>query len=316
MIPLNRLVAAIAAIATLQLGLMRVVSAQNNSQNNSQNDSSWCFDSRFDNLNATASYSVPGFKYPGDNSESTWTVSTGVVAYGGNTSRRLWINTSPAIDVDSDSLPYHGCIIEVLDLVAKPGKENDGDCTSSLGKECVAALLKQANALTKTLTTLADQNSPFNRLVNGSNINPSLAQCGSLVTVLPTECGGRGGSNSISVGKCEESPIRLLLSCILSKLINLFLTRSDFCSRQHWPSSFRLGQRHPRQRRRFPSVRSLSGPGDNRHRSDLSLVSGERHIRSSPLECHHQIQNVRSMARSGLTGPDPGMVQKRQRELE
>lgn len=212
MISLNRLMAAIAATATLQLGLMRVVSAQNNT---TQNDSSWCFDSRFDNLNATASYSVPGFKAPGDNSESTWTFSTGVVTYGGNTTRRFWVNTSPAIEVDSDSLPYQGCTIELLDLVAKPGKENDGDCTSSLGKECVAALLKQTNAKTKIFTTLADQLSPSNKTLGGSNLAPSFAQCAGLVTVLPTECGRTDRVNTYTVGKWGEIPIRLLLSCTL-----------------------------------------------------------------------------------------------------
>lgn len=196
----NRLVAAIAAIATLQLGVMRVVSAQNNDQN----DDSGCFDSRFDNLNATASYLVPGFKAPGDNSKSTWTFSTGVVTYDGNTTQRIWINTSPAIEVDSDSLPYHGCVIALLDLAAKPGKENDGDCTSSLGKECVAALLKKTNEKTKILTTLADQPSPeFNKNLNGSNISLSQSQCLALGAFLPTEC-GITVSSTLESGKWEE----------------------------------------------------------------------------------------------------------------
>lgn len=180
----SRLVAGIAAAATVQLGVLRVVSAQSNDPN----DNSWCFDSRFDNLNATASYSVPGFKPPGDSSKSTWTFSTGAVTYDGNTTQRLWINTSPAIQVDSDNLPYQGCIIALLSLVAKPGEKNNGDCTSSLGKECVAALLEQTNEKTKVFPLLNTQEAYRNRS-EATGVSPSSFQCGFLSSVLPTECG-------------------------------------------------------------------------------------------------------------------------------
>lgn len=182
MTSLTRLVAAIAATATLQLGVTRVVSAQNS------NDS-WCFDSRFDNLNATASYSVPGFAPPGDDSsKGTWNFSTGVVTYDGNITQRLWINTSPSIQVDSDDLPYQGCILALSGLAGKPGEDNNGDCTSSLGQECVAALLNNSNEVAKSFSAKAEEDAQKYNRTNRSIRSLSLAQCTDFVATLPNVC--------------------------------------------------------------------------------------------------------------------------------
>lgn len=185
MISFNRLIAAIAATATLQLGLMRLVSAQNDT-------SAWCYDSRFDNPNATASYTVPGFNPPEDRSDSTWTYSVGVVTYNGNTTQRLWINTSPAIQVDSDSLPYQGCILGFTSLAKEPGDEgqdNNGDCKSTLGEECVTALLKSSNEIAKNLSARADEDLQRYKKINKSNFSFESAQCSDFVSNLPSECG-------------------------------------------------------------------------------------------------------------------------------
>ena len=202
MISFNRLVAAIAATATLQLGVMRVVSAQN--------DDSWCFDSRFDNLNATASYSVPGFTPPGDASspDSTWTFSTGVVTYDGNITQRLWVNTSPAIQIDSDELPYQGCVIALFDLAVEPrekGQNKDGDCKSSLGQDCVAALLKVTNEIATTLS--AHEEEDFQRYNKTPQLNLSFesAQCAEFSIDIPSEC-GVNTTDILETRKWEKTP--------------------------------------------------------------------------------------------------------------
>lgn len=183
MASLNRILAAIAAV---QLGV-RVVSAQNND--------SWCFDSRFENLNATASYPVPGFAPPGDTSSSdgTWTFSTGAVNYGGNTTQRLWINTSPAFEVDSSSLPYQGCVLAIYSLAvdaSQGGQDNNGDCKSTLGEECVTALLKNTNSIARNLSADAEKDLETYRKNNKSNLSFASQQCFTFpAAAIPEECG-------------------------------------------------------------------------------------------------------------------------------
>ena len=205
MISFNRLVAAIAATAALQLGVTRVVSAQNGD--------SGCFDNRFDNLNATASYSVPGFTPPDNASSpnSTWTFSTGVVTYDGNTTQRLWINTSPAIQIDSDELPYQGCVVILFGLAAESrgkGQDNDGDCKSFLGQECVASLLKITNEIAKNLSANADEDfQRYNNKFNGSNISFEFVQCGDFISNIPSEC-AYDSTDNLETRKWERTPFR------------------------------------------------------------------------------------------------------------
>lgn len=201
-----------AAIVAVQLGVMRtVVSAQ---QNNDKHEG--CFDPRFDNLNATTSYSVPGFAPPGNvssSSDSTWTFSTGAVNYGGNTTQRFWVNTSPAIEVDSDSLSYQGCFLAFLSLnkevPAGEQQDKDGDCTSALGEKCVAAILKNANEIGRNLSADVDEDSKRYNRRPGIDISFSLAQCSDfIIRSIPTECGEiRSGGPDYSVGKLETRAI-------------------------------------------------------------------------------------------------------------
>lgn len=188
----HRIIAA--AIVAAQLGVMRtVVFAQQNTDKEKG-----CFDSRFDNPNATTSYSVPGFAPPGStsssSSNSTWTFSTGAVNYGGNTTQRFWVNTSPPIEVNSDSLPYQGCILAFVSLNKKvpveKQQDKDGDCTSALGEKCVAAILKNANEIGRNLSANMDEDSyRYNRL-RGLKFALSVAQCSDFIfNGIPTECG-------------------------------------------------------------------------------------------------------------------------------
>lgn len=181
----------LAAIAAVQLGV-RVVSAQKND--------SLCIDSRFENLNATASYTVPGFAPPGDSSskDGTWTFSTGAVNYGGNTTQRLWVNTSPEVKVGSDSLPYQGCVLGFFNLAtdaSKGDQDKKGDCKSTLGEACVTALLKNTNAIARNLSADADKDAKRYRENNDSNFSFGWQQCLTFpARAIPEEC--RTGNNS------------------------------------------------------------------------------------------------------------------------
>lgn len=185
MTSLNRIIAAIAAV---QLGV-RAVSAQKND--------SFCVDSRFEHLNASASYPFPAFRPPGDTSsnDSTWSLSTGVVTWGGNTTQRIWIDTSPAVEVESSSLPYQGCIIALLSLTAdtsEGGQNNNGDCKSTLGEECVTAILKNTNVIARNYSEHAaeDLQMYLKSKSIGSNKSFAAVQCENFpLSVIPTECG-------------------------------------------------------------------------------------------------------------------------------
>lgn len=184
----------VAAFAAVQLGV-GLVSAQQ--------DDNWCTDNRFNSLNASASYSVPGFTPPGDTSStnSTWTFSTGVVTWGGgNTTQRIWLNTSPALEVDSSSLPYQGCFIGLLSLTVEAlgrGPDSNGDCKPFLGDECVTALLKNANYVAGNYSARPNEELEYNKKptkVNESAISLEYAQCVDFpISAIPSEC-----SNSIS----------------------------------------------------------------------------------------------------------------------
>lgn len=172
-----------------------------------------CFDPRFDNPNATTSYSVPGFAPPGDNSssDSTWTFSTGAVNYGGNTTQRFWVNTSPPIEVDSDSLSYQGCIFAFLSLAKKVsvGKEQDkdGDCTTALGEKCVAAILKNANEIGRNLSENVNEDSYRYDELREQNFALSAIQCLDFVfEPIPTECAESRFQNPSSAGGGKLEP--------------------------------------------------------------------------------------------------------------
>lgn len=204
------------AIVAIQLGVMRiVVSAQQNNDQDENRD--WCRDPRFDHLNATASYSVSGFAPPGDTSsfsDSTWTFSIGAVNYDGKITQRLWINTSPAIQVDSDSLSYQGCILAFLRLnteIPAEGEQNkDGDCTSALGEKCVAAILKNANDIGRNLSTNANEDSKRYNRRPVQNIAFPLAQCAEFAfNGYPPEC-SKIRSSGPNIWEAGESEIRRL----------------------------------------------------------------------------------------------------------
>lgn len=224
--------AAIAVAAALQLGLMKVVSAQNASGNED-----WCPDKRFENMNATASYSVPGFSPPGENDvngDSTWTFSTGAVAYDGNTTQRVWINTSPAIQVDSDSLPYQGCVLALFSLTkeAPAGKDqdnkDDGDCKSYLGEECVAAILKNSNAVAQNFSTQVDEDSQNFKKGSPSYFSFPFAQCSDFpIRAIPDECGDAsqiystaGELHSLYTEENPPSPVYQTLEIIFQTPLN------------------------------------------------------------------------------------------------
>lgn len=196
----------VAAVAALQLGV-RIVFAQ--AKDNP------CFDSRFEKPNSNASYSVPGFASPGDNSsgDSTWTFSIAAVNHNGKPTQRLWINTSPAIQVDSSSLPYEGCMLALFELTkeAPMGHPNDGDCKSTLGEKCVTALLNKVKLLAQNDSRNADEDS--RRWYKNTRLNLSFASARcfnyGFSPGIPDECNATLGGSFAATCEYNDNPVRL-----------------------------------------------------------------------------------------------------------
>lgn len=217
MTPYSRIVVAAITLvaAALRLGLIRVVSAQINNDN-------WCANSRFDNLDATASYSVPGFAYPGNNNassfsvNSTWTFSTGAVNYINDYKipvQRIWVDTSPVVQVDSDSLPYQGCVLLLLSLTKKVAPEGsqdkNGDCKSVLGEECVSSILNNVNAIAQGIPARTEED--FRQFNQSDSLNYSFeySQCRSYFVgaAFPDLC-GPDDDLYVGVGESGRNPVR------------------------------------------------------------------------------------------------------------
>lgn len=233
--PYSRIVAgAITLVATtLQLGMIRAVSAQ-------INNDSWCANSRFDNLDATASYSVPGFAYPENNNNasssssfsnnnSTWTFSTGAVNYINDYKipvQRIWVDTSPVVQLDSDSLPYRGCVLLLLSLTNKVavGRKQDknGDCKSILGEECVSSILANVNTIAQGIPARTEKD--FRQFNQSDSLNYSFeySQCRSYFVgaAFPQVC-GPVDDLYVGVGELYEKkiPIRQISAIVILTLI-------------------------------------------------------------------------------------------------
>ena len=230
MTPYSRIVAVAITLVTtvLQLGVIRIVSAQINNDN-------WCANNRFDKLDATASYSVSGFAYPGNNNassfgiNSTWTFSTGAVNYLNDYKipvQRIWVDTSPVVQVDSDSLPYQGCVLLLLSLtnkVAPKGiQDKNGDCKSVLGEEYVSSILKNVTAMAQSIPARTEKDFREFNQSDSDNYSFEYSQCRSYFVgaAFPDVC-GPDYDLYVGVGELGRNPVRqfygiVILICIFS----------------------------------------------------------------------------------------------------
>lgn len=273
MTPYSRIVTAAITLVTaaLQLGVTSVVSAQINNDN-------WCANSQFDNLDATASYSVPGFTYPGDNNassisiNSTWTFSTGAVNFPNdyrNPVQRIWVDTSPVVQIDSDSLPYQGCVLFLLSLTNKVAPEGsqdkNGDCKSVLGEECVNSILKNVTAIAQSIPARTEED--FRRFNQSDSLNYSFeyGQCrGYFVgAAFPDVC---GPADDLYIGVGEFGMESRQTNFKIVNLIFNFLSIRGLYRR---PSSH-FHQRDPRDKK-LPWRASLLSERGKRYRGSLSI---------------------------------------------
>ncbi|KAL8779323.1 MAG: hypothetical protein Q9213_007003, partial [Squamulea squamosa] len=109
--------------------------------------------------NASASYRVPGFYYPGTGTTppANWTYKTAVDPATYGYQQTVWIETPNSLDIGSRSLPYLGCLSVLKDLpndTLKRGREDTGDCTKTFDEMCVAALIEGAQ---RKAPSFADQ---------------------------------------------------------------------------------------------------------------------------------------------------------------
>lgn len=117
----------------------------------------------FSHVNATSTFTVPGFQPPGF-SPRNWTITTGLRddrnATGNFSSDDLvmWIDsTDPTENLESEDLPYYGCLIEIVPVKRKkskgdivPSKSVDSigqnGCRGVFSEKCYTAILQFAQS--------------------------------------------------------------------------------------------------------------------------------------------------------------------------
>ncbi|KAL8846710.1 MAG: hypothetical protein Q9221_008214 [Calogaya cf. arnoldii] len=89
----------------------------------------WQFGENGTDYNASASYQVPGLNYP-ETRSTNWTYNAAISLIDDIYQRTIWIDTPDNTDIESQVLPYRGCL-SVLGIVpVEQGQTNNGDCSA------------------------------------------------------------------------------------------------------------------------------------------------------------------------------------------
>ncbi|KAL8656886.1 MAG: hypothetical protein Q9226_002467 [Calogaya cf. arnoldii] len=104
----------------------------------------WQFGENGTDYNASASYQVLGFYYPATG-PANWTYNAAISLIGDAYQRTVWIDTPDNTDVESQVLPYRGCLSVLGTIPVEQGQTDNGDCTATFVEACVAAMIDAAN---------------------------------------------------------------------------------------------------------------------------------------------------------------------------
>ncbi|MCJ1390076.1 hypothetical protein MMC18_002934 [Xylographa bjoerkii] len=171
-----------------------------------------CLDTAFLTPNATGSLTLAGFQPPEIGLNSTYTLSTALVAqsFPGNNSgvilQTFYLTSAPFIDLSAPSLPLTGCVLALEEAGSPKSTDVDGEgqgtCAGVLSTDCQNALVDQVNNAS---------------LVN-SGMGPStMAMCAEYLATMPAECSGDtfsvvavaaplGNAPSLSISDCPGYP--------------------------------------------------------------------------------------------------------------
>ncbi|KAL8959955.1 MAG: hypothetical protein Q9193_003262 [Seirophora villosa] len=128
--------------------LQRRQQANSTSPNCTAEDTFWPSGTAY---NASGSYQVPGFAPPGNTTDAgnlTYNTAVVVSPSGDSYNQTVWIDTVDGRSIQSMDLPYVGCLTALIVLpqsTVKRGQGDNGDCTETLGDECVNALVNQVD---------------------------------------------------------------------------------------------------------------------------------------------------------------------------
>ncbi|KAI4174649.1 MAG: hypothetical protein LQ348_006348 [Seirophora lacunosa] len=126
--------------------------------------------------NASGSYQVPGFAPPGTTTDAgnlTYNTAVRVSPSGDWYNQTVWIDTVDGTSIQSMDLPYVGCLTALIILpqsTVKRGQGDNGDCTETLGDECVNAMVNQVD---QSLRNRAARNSTLPEDICGRLITPN-----------------------------------------------------------------------------------------------------------------------------------------------
>ncbi|KAI9711149.1 MAG: hypothetical protein M1812_007253 [Candelaria pacifica] len=125
-----------------------------------QDPSNCSLSTSYETANASFSYSIASVGISKNSIDSqdplhstNWTLSTTISQSPADsrfrTRQDFWLDTSSTLSPNSTSVPWNGCVTVFKGLaqsVSEQGQNDDGSCSSLLGKECATALQDQFRA--------------------------------------------------------------------------------------------------------------------------------------------------------------------------
>ncbi|MCJ1405260.1 hypothetical protein MMC11_008487 [Xylographa trunciseda] len=171
-----------------------------------------CLNTDFLAPNATGAVELAGFQPPEIGVNSTYTISTALVAqsFPANNSgiilQTFFLTSTPFIDLSAPSLPLTGCVLALAEGGSPKSTNADGvgqgTCAGVLSTDCQNALVEQVN----------------NASLANSGMGPStMAMCAAYLETMPAECSGNafsvvavaaplGNAPSLSSSNCPGYP--------------------------------------------------------------------------------------------------------------
>jgi hypothetical protein len=158
-----------------------------------------CSDPGLASPNGTGQVTFDGFATPGPSAPSpgTWTYTISVAQNMFLSGYQMWtyfgLKTSTNISLESQSLPYAGCVL-IFDplpsnITSKYPDTKNGNCVPQLGNDCVNAFIEKMANISSTLSG------------NASGQTNKATTCGAFYNSIPDVCRGSGLTISNAYGE-------------------------------------------------------------------------------------------------------------------
>ncbi|MCJ1377731.1 hypothetical protein MMC17_000827 [Xylographa soralifera] len=170
-----------------------------------------CLNTAFLAPNATGALPLAGFQPPEIGLNSTYTLSTALVAqaFPANNSgvilQTFFLTSTPFVDLSAPSLPLTGCVLALAEAGSPRSTDADGvgpgTCAGVLSADCQTALVEQVNNAS---------------LANSGSGPSTMAVCAEYLATMPAQCGDAlsivavaaplGNAPALSNSNCLDYP--------------------------------------------------------------------------------------------------------------